>query len=393
MAKDDKDEHRSSAEQQQQSTHDDGGAAAEDAAAMAGITELEGGAVDITLDGELAELARGHTERSARHAEGEHEDVATHDATGRALSVEERDQLRASRRDEKRRRRDAARDREDRLRLLVDTQNRTISELVQRIGTIEQRGTTGELQNLDGSIRQAQDAAQFFKERMAEAIQANNGAVAADFSGKMTQAAMRAEQLVNVRQTYLSRQTQPAPLDPRHQAMANKWMADNRWYNPQNTFDPDTRIALAIDDGLYKEGFQPTDPRYWEELTKRMKKYLPHRYARTGEGEDADGDGDGDENEEDRRGDSERRNGANGRQSQQTQQEEQQPERKPVRRIPNAGGGEAAGGTGTFRLSAERVEAMKQAGYWSDPKKRASMVKRYMEEDRATRQAVAARRR
>jgi hypothetical protein len=41
-----------------------------------------------------------------------------------------------------------------------------------------------------------------------------------------------------------------------------------------------------------------------------------------------------------------------------------------------------AGGRNTFTLSAEQVRAMKDAGFWDDPKKRASMIKRYAQEAR-----------
>jgi hypothetical protein len=38
-------------------------------------------------------------------------------------------------------------------------------------------------------------------------------------------------------------------------------------------------------------------------------------------------------------------------------------------------------------LSKERVEAMQQAGMWSDPAKRDKMIRRYMEQDKAASRA------
>lgn len=42
----------------------------------------------------------------------------------------------------------------------------------------------------------------------------------------------------------------------------------------------------------------------------------------------------------------------------------------------------SAGGRNTFTLSAEQVRAMKDAGFWDDPEKRARMIKRYAQEAR-----------
>lgn len=50
-----------------------------------------------------------------------------------------------------------------------------------------------------------------------------------------------------------------------------------------------------------------------------------------------------------------------------------------------AGSGRDSGGsgkTGTYKLSAERVQAMKDAGIWDNPEKRAEAVKRYREFDK-----------
>jgi len=358
------------AENQEEQNAAPPGAAVEEEAPQ--IRTNEDGSVDV--DGEGNVLAAGE-ERSTRHDEDEFEEVATHDASGRRYTDEERERMRADRRDEKRRRRTARRDREDRLRVTVDSQNRVISELTQRLAALEGRGAVGELQQLERNIQEAKDAANWFKEQMAEAIKANDGTAAADFSARMTQAAQRSEQLANVRTAYLNQQNQPrpAPLDPRHQTLANEWMAENRWYNPASPTDPDSRVALAIDEGLSKEpGRDPTSPEYWDELTRRMKKYLPHRYAAMDRNRNNDDRDDGDDAPEDNR---------NGRAAQGAER------RRPAAPKFNGSGGGGAdnsGSKGTYRLSKERVEAMQQAGMWNDPVKRARMVKRYQEMDRAS---------
>lgn len=337
---------------------DDGGAAAEDAAAEHELRELPNGEVEVSL-------ANGE-ERTARHDADEHEEAPTHDATGREYSEEERDALRASRRDEKKRRRNAAREREDRLRETVDIQNRTISEMQQRLSAMEQRGNVGELQQLDNGISEATNAAKWFRDQMAAAIEAKDGTAAADFSAKMTQASMRAEQLTGVRQNYLNQAKQPPPLDPRQKIMADTWMAKNPWYDPRNTADPDVRVMLALDDGLHKSGNDPTSQAYWDKLTRLAKQYLPHRY-KEGKQVDPKLNGGSQDDDDDEAEETPTRN-----------------DRKPPPRSPTAGGGAADnnGTAGTFRLSAARVDAMKQAGIWNDPKRRASMIERYRATDR-----------
>ena len=318
-----------------------------------GVRMLEGGAVEVEIE-----------ERDTRHSADAHEDVDTHDASGRELSPDEREALRAARRDEKKRRRQAGREREDRLRATLEAQNRVISEMTQRLAAVEQRGTVGEMQQIDRSIGEANEASRYFQSMMAAAIKANDGAAAADASAKMALAQRRAEELSNVRNAYMQTKSAPAPLDPRHQALANQWMSKHTWYNPSNTNDPDVRVALALDDSLFKEGgWDPTTPAYWNELTKRMTKYLPHRFANRPAVEDQD--------EED---------------------DAPAPAPKPRQappRTPSVGGGSSdnSGAKGTYRLSAERVKALQEAGMWNDPAKRAKMVKRYVEQDRAQAQA------
>jgi hypothetical protein len=117
---------------------------------------------------------------------------------------------------------------------------------------------------------------------------------------------------------------------------AETWLERNKWYDPTAT-DADSRIALTVDQTLAAEGWNPKTPQYWDELDARLKKYLPHRYV----------------------------SGHN--------------KGKPVNKSPVAGSGrEEAGssGSGGYRLSADRVQAIKDAGAWDDPKARAEMVKR-----------------
>jgi hypothetical protein len=124
-------------------------------------------------------------------------------------------------------------------------------------------------------------------------------------------------------------------------------MSNNPWYDP-NGGDQDSDIALRIDDRLAKEGFDPTTPDYWEELDSRLQKYLPHRYT-----------GDAEVNPSART-------------------------TRP-RNVVTGSGRETAmtnGSKNSFVISKEQVQAMKDAGFWDDPDKRAKMIRRYAQEAR-----------
>jgi hypothetical protein len=123
-------------------------------------------------------------------------------------------------------------------------------------------------------------------------------------------------------------------------------MRDNDWYDP-NGRDPDSKIALTLDQALSDEGWDPKTAEYWNELENRLQRYLPHRY-----------------------------NGENSGESY---------SKKRHKSVMTSSGRESSssgGGRNTFTLSQEQVRAMKDAGMWDDPDKRAKMTRRYIQEAR-----------
>jgi hypothetical protein len=128
------------------------------------------------------------------------------------------------------------------------------------------------------------------------------------------------------------------------QRHASNWMAENAWYDPHGR-DPDSKIALTIDNTLAEEGYNPQTEEYWDELTNRLQKYLPHRYT----------------------------NDTNAKTYS-----------KPRSVVTGSGRENAtsSGGKNTFTLNPDQVRAMKDAGMWDDPEKRAKMIKRYAIEAR-----------
>jgi len=136
--------------------------------------------------------------------------------------------------------------------------------------------------------------------------------------------------------------------NPRVQRNAAQWMKRNNWYNP-SAQDPDSRVAKKVDELMVTQGWDPADPDYWDELDARLQKELPHRY-----------------------------NGSNDDESREV--------RRP-RNVVGSSGREASSAYGgvnrtQFVLSPERVRAMKEAGAWDNPERKARMIKQFVEYDR-----------
>jgi hypothetical protein len=135
-------------------------------------------------------------------------------------------------------------------------------------------------------------------------------------------------------------------IDPRMQMQAAKWIERNAWYKPALT-DTDSRIAKSVDEELVKEGWNPNEADYWDELDSRLQKYLPHRYNVSAE-----------------------RNSS---------------ERKP-RNVVASSGREASASFGgsnrTFTLSPQQVGAIKEAGMWDNIESRNRMIRRYAQQSR-----------
>jgi len=261
-----------------------------------------------------------------------------------AKSDDEREAIRERRRQERKHRKEAQREREDTLRRELAARDAVINEMRQKLEVIERRNTGSELAQIENGKRQAAQAYQFFKDQIRIAGEAGNHAAVADATEKMIQAQRKFDELQNVEQVFKQRQTAPQPLDPRLANHAQEWMSRNKWYDPSGR-DQDSEIAMRIDHRLAQEGWDPTTKEYWEELDARVKKYLPHR-ANRGKIENT----------------------------------------KP-KAVVTGGGRESSGSSSnqsTYKLSAERVQALKDAGMWDDPKQRAEAIKRFRDYDKQT---------
>lgn len=287
------------------------------------------------------DTSTGSQEDDRQITGGESQDEEMNDAEREDEREDEREAIRERRRQERKHRKEAQREREDTLRRELASRDAIINELRSKVDVIERRNSGSELAQIETGKKQAAQAYSFFKDQIRIAGEAGNHAAVADATEKMIQAQRRFDEFTRVETAFKQRQTAPQPLDPRLANHAQEWMSKNSWYDPSGQ-DQDSEIAMRIDQRLAQEGWDPTTKEYWDELSARVKKYLPHRVSG---GKVAN--------------------------------------TKP-RSVVTGGGREtnSAASAKTYKLSSERVSALKEAGLWDDPKKRAEAIKRFRDYDK-----------
>jgi len=232
------------------------------------------------------------------------------------------------------------------------------NELMKRdIDLLKRSSKTEGLIRIDKNIEDAQTRLEYAKMKIAEATQNGDGQGMVEAQTLMQNASEEVRHLNNLRhqadkelKQRPQQNNQPA-ADPDAQRLAQQWMRKNNWFNPQLN-DADSRIAKRIDDLMAATNWDPADPDYWEEFDSRLQKELPHRY-----------------------------NGNNDDDSRNV--------RRP-RNVVGSSGREASAAYGgsnrsQFVLSPDRVRAMKEAGAWENPERKAKMIKQFIAYDRANR--------
>jgi hypothetical protein len=225
----------------------------------------------------------------------------------------------------------------------LDFLSRQNQELLERLSVLEKKSHGSDLARLNKAMEDQANRTIFAKEKMAEAIKTGNGELHASAQEMWFEARRQFEALdaVKKKATAQPRQRTIQAPDPQLQRHASTWMENNQWYDP-NGRDPDSKVALTIDQAMAEEGWNPKTPQYWDELDNRLQKYLPHRY--TGEAD------------------------------------ERPVQRRPRNFVTGSGRESASSsslGKNQFALTRDQVQAMKDAGMWDDPERRAKMIRRY----------------
>ena len=303
--------------------------------------ELDVNTGEEIRDEELEQDEEGNVSSESGEDTEESSDDHVEEGEGEGSTDDEREAIRERRRQERKHRKEAQREREDTLRRELAARDAVINELRSKVEVIERRDSSSEVAQIENVKKQTAQAYQYFKDQIRIATEQGNGAAVADATEKMMQAQRKFDEISNYEKAVKQRRAAPQALDPRLVNNAQEWMQRNSWYDPTGK-DQDSRITLTIDQRMAEEGWDPTTKEYWQELESRVKKYLPHRKN-------------------------------SGKIS-----------NKP--RSVVAGSGRESGGSssnaGSYKLSAERVQALKDAGIWDDAKQRAEAVKRFREYDK-----------
>jgi len=256
--------------------------------------------------------------------------------------------VRAARRARRRSKKDLIRKTNEEKDVRLQAIQRENEELRNRLSRVEQKTQAYDVSRVEKAIEDQQVRMEYARMKLAEATGSGDGDSAVKAQELLYEARDQLAQLNRLKKE-ASQAAQPVvpSINPNVQRHASTWIERNDWYKPDLS-DTDSKIAKQVDESLVKEGWNPGTSEYWDELDNRLQKYLPHHY-----------------------------NGAS---------EKRETDRRTPRNTVGSSGREASaayGGTNrTFTLTAEQVRAMKDAGMWDNPEKRAKMIKRYAAESR-----------
>ena len=260
-------------------------------------------------------------------------------------SDEDREKIREARREERKLKKELAKQREASSKHKISSLERRNEELARRLAAVESTAASFQFAQVDKAIDDETTRVEYAKMKLLQAAQSNDAAAQVEYLELLQESKNRLSQVQAYKKQQIEnakrpKQNVPDQVSEAVRENAESWMTKHKWYDPQGR-DTDSRIAKVIDQELAADGWEPSDPEYWDELDSRLASRLPHRYAAKGA--------------------SKRTNPA------------------PSGRSSNPGAGPS--GT-TFTLSRERVQAIKDAGAWDDPSKRNQMIKAYASYDR-----------
>lgn len=221
---------------------------------------------------------------------------------------------------------------------------RQLAEAHERLAALEARNVQSDAQTAEVQLRQAQAQVQRAENELKEAVETGDGDRVIKAIRLRDEAAVRVREADELRKRLNNPQLQQkSGMDPQTENHAQQWMTENPWFDPNGT-DEDSVIARAIDEAWAQEarrrGISPASEDYWDELDARVKRRL--------------GKGDAD-----------------------------QSRRKATPPVTGRGDtSRPSSRTERFKLSEERVKALKDAGVWDDPEQRKRYARRFAEYDR-----------
>jgi len=303
--------------------------------------EQDGSALVHLEDGEAPE-----SQEKPELAEGG--EVETNDSNDGLDADPDREQIRAARREERKLKKQIHREKTKESSHLINNLRTQNQQLAERLAHLEKRTSGAELARVDKAIDDTEVQIEYAKMKMREAVANQDGDAVVKAQELMYESQRKVESLKSIKEQATKQMSQPPKPtmnvpDPAVQRNAAEWMERNPWYDPQAK-DMDSEIAQRLDKKLTDEGYDPSSPEYWEELDDRVSKYLPHRTGSAA------------------------------------------PQRAAATQRPRVTGtgreSAPSGRANEFRLSPDRVQAIKDMGAWDNPDQRAKMIKSYARYDR-----------
>jgi len=303
-------------------------------------------AVEELQDGGAAVmLPEGEENPQIEEPKGQDDNDGGNNDVDAAADAAEREKIREARREERRLKKQLHREKAKESSSLINALKKQNEALANRLAAVEEKTSGAELARVDKAIEDAGVQVEYAKMKLTEAVSQNDGQGVTRAQELWYEAKRKLESLENVKanatrqMTQMPQQNIQVP-DPMVQKMAADWMEDNPWYDPHGG-NEESQIAQIIDKKLTDEGFDPSSEDYWDELSDRMSRYLPK------------------------------------------QGQAAAPKARP-RSVMTSSGRESTATTkaNEFRISPERVAAMKEAGAWDNPELRQKMIKRFADYDR-----------
>lgn len=339
---------------------------------LANATEEEGNQLEQELQRE--EGGGAPAPKQAAPAPDDDDDDEDHDERSAKVDQElegaatdaDREAIRARRREERKRRKQFRTDKVETLERTVRAQAQQLREAQETLLRLQNSDASDKLGQLDEAIAEAERMVAHFKAVHADSVAKGDGVTASEAMERYQQSRDRYNHLAITKRNIVDTQARPAappPIDPVVRRNAQEFGARHKWYGGARSPDPDSKVLTLLDAGLTQEGFDPRTAEYWSELEARGRRYLPHRFNAGSPGEAETGY-------------------TGGAAAGSEPAAETRRPRSPVGGAGQQRNGARSEGEGGFKLSVERVKAMKESGNWDDPAKRAAMVARYKAYDK-----------
>lgn len=178
------------------------------------------------------------------------------------------------------------------LRTQLTALSQTMGAIEPRISEMDQARRTSELREIERQIQHHKDAAAYARQRLKEAF-SNQDPETFDSATEARDISIRAIDTLEGQHRALSQpqplprpnpqpqfqQQRPPPLPAAVMDRVHDFTAQHPWYNAANPRDIDSQIMLRIDEEVARDGFDPRTDDYWDEISARASKYLPHRFA------------------------------------------------------------------------------------------------------------------